>query len=113
MYHHKWSVSIDELERSIQEATSPGCRPKVAPRVLAVINPGNPTGKYVLMVPILPLFVVVTVQRMSVFVCMHIHVYLFVSAIGQHLSEDSIREIVHFCKKYNLLLIADEVCDST
>ena len=50
MYHHKWSVSIDELERSIQEATSPGCQPKVVPRVLAVINPGNPTGKCVLRV---------------------------------------------------------------
>ena len=55
----------------------------------------------------------IMVQRMSVFACMSIHVYVFVSVIGQHLSEESMREIVHFCKKYNLLLIADEVGDST
>ena len=50
MYHHRWSVSIDELERAIQEATYPYSQPKVVPRVLAVINPGNPTGKCVAMI---------------------------------------------------------------
>ena len=52
MFHHRWSVSTDELERAIQEATSPGSQPKVVPRVLAVINPGNPTGKYMYMLMI-------------------------------------------------------------
>jgi len=36
---NNWSLDMDELERSIQEA-----RPHCVPRALCVINPGNPTG---------------------------------------------------------------------
>lgn len=35
----EWSLDINELKRSLNEA-----RPHCVPRVLAVINPGNPTG---------------------------------------------------------------------
>ena len=55
MYHHRWSVSTKELERAIQEATSSGSQTKVIPRVLAVINPGNPTGKCIVMIQTLTL----------------------------------------------------------
>lgn len=37
---NNWSLDIPELKRSIQEARS-----HCVPRVLCVINPGNPTGK--------------------------------------------------------------------
>jgi len=37
---HNWGVNIDELERSIAEHSS-----KCKPRLLVVINPGNPTGQ--------------------------------------------------------------------
>lgn len=36
----KWSINIDELERSHKESVAKG----VTPKVLVVINPGNPTG---------------------------------------------------------------------
>mmetsp|Transcript_17148 Transcript_17148/g.51260 ORF Transcript_17148/g.51260 Transcript_17148/m.51260 type:complete len:565 (-) Transcript_17148:95-1789(-) len=36
-----WGLSIEELERSFEEAVSKG----IKPRALAVINPGNPTGQ--------------------------------------------------------------------
>lgn len=37
---HKWGLDIKELDRSIQEA-----RKTCNPRVIVVINPGNPTGQ--------------------------------------------------------------------
>ncbi|XP_066587698.1 alanine aminotransferase 2 [Prorops nasuta] len=37
---NKWSLDVDELERSLSEA-----KRKCNPRVLVVINPGNPTGQ--------------------------------------------------------------------
>jgi len=36
----KWSLEVNELERVIKE-----CKGKCVPRVLVVINPGNPTGQ--------------------------------------------------------------------
>ena len=38
---HKWSISKAEIQKSIQKAKSQGLTPKV----LVVINPGNPTGQ--------------------------------------------------------------------
>ena len=37
---NKWGLDIDELRRSLNEA-----RKTCSPRVLCVINPGNPTGQ--------------------------------------------------------------------
>ncbi|XP_005105612.1 alanine aminotransferase 2 [Aplysia californica] len=37
---NNWSLSLDELERSLQEA-KPHCKPKA----ICIINPGNPTGQ--------------------------------------------------------------------
>ncbi|XP_014471674.1 PREDICTED: alanine aminotransferase 1 [Dinoponera quadriceps] len=37
---NKWSLDLDELERALNE-----CKGKCNPRVLVVINPGNPTGQ--------------------------------------------------------------------
>lgn len=38
---NKWALSIPELKRSLDEG-----RKRSNPRVLCVINPGNPTGQY-------------------------------------------------------------------
>ncbi|XP_011337892.1 alanine aminotransferase 2 isoform X2 [Ooceraea biroi] len=37
---NKWSLEVSELERALKE-----CKGKCMPRVLVVINPGNPTGQ--------------------------------------------------------------------
>ncbi|KAJ3292219.1 hypothetical protein HK104_005489 [Borealophlyctis nickersoniae] len=63
----KWSLSIEELERSHKEAASGG----LDVRALCVINPGNPTGA-----------------------C---------------LTEENIKEIIEFCIRNRLVLLADEV----
>lgn len=34
-----WSLEINELERAVNEA-----KEKCNPRILVIINPGNPTG---------------------------------------------------------------------
>lgn len=38
---HGWSLTIPELENAVNNARKSGCQPKV----LVVINPGNPTGQ--------------------------------------------------------------------
>ena len=38
-----WKLDIEELRRALNEA-----RPHCVPRALCVINPGNPTGKVVI-----------------------------------------------------------------
>ena len=62
-----WDLNLEELERSLKEATDNG----VDVRGLVLINPGNPTG--------------------------------------QVLSESAVQDIVKFCAKHNLVLLADEV----
>jgi aspartate/methionine/tyrosine aminotransferase len=62
-----WSLSVDELETRLAEATAEG----YTVRALCVINPGNPTG--------------------------------------QSLSYDNIVDIVQFCERHRLVLMADEV----
>eukprot|EP01125_Pyxidicula_operculata_P015300 TRINITY_DN5180_c0_g1_i1.p1 TRINITY_DN5180_c0_g1~~TRINITY_DN5180_c0_g1_i1.p1 ORF type:complete len:489 (-),score=124.51 TRINITY_DN5180_c0_g1_i1:116-1582(-) len=62
-----WSLDVNELERSIQQAKTDG----VNPRALVVINPGNPTGS-----------------------C---------------LTRNNIEDIIKFCHKHSILLMADEV----
>jgi aspartate/methionine/tyrosine aminotransferase len=37
----RWSVSLEELERSYNEAKNKGINPKL----ITIINPGNPTGQ--------------------------------------------------------------------
>lgn len=63
----KWSVSMEELERSLHEARLKGVRV----RGLVLINPGNPTG----------------------------------TIIG----EQVIRDIIDFCFRNEIVLLADEV----
>lgn len=62
-----WELSIDELQRSLDEARERG----VCVRAIVVINPGNPTG--------------------------------------QVLSVDNMVDIVRFCEKNRLVILADEV----
>jgi alanine transaminase len=62
-----WSLSVDELEKSLGEAVNAG----TTVRALCVINPGNPTG--------------------------------------QSLSRGNMEEVVRFCGRHNLVLMADEV----
>jgi len=62
-----WNMTLDELNRSYNEASNTG----VLPRGLVVINPGNPTG--------------------------------------QSLDIDAMKEIVEFCVKKDVVLMADEV----
>ena len=62
-----WDLNLDELERSLRDATGKG----IDVRGLVLINPGNPTG--------------------------------------QVLSESAVQDIVKFCAKHNLVLLADEV----
>jgi len=64
---HNWGFNFEEAEKVVQEAIKNG----VTPRVLVVINPGNPTGN-----------------------C---------------LTEDQIKDFIELAKKYNMLIIADEV----
>ena len=40
---HDWGLDISELERAIEEV-----KPNCVPKVLVVINPGNPTGGFLL-----------------------------------------------------------------
>ncbi|KAJ3045254.1 hypothetical protein HDV00_011126 [Rhizophlyctis rosea] len=63
----KWGLSLSELERSHEEATSKG----LEVRALVVINPGNPTGG-----------------------C---------------LTQENMREIIDFCHRKRIVLLADEV----
>ncbi|KAF9113050.1 hypothetical protein BGX27_002306 [Mortierella sp. AM989] len=62
-----WGLTIEELQRSYDEATKSG----IETRALVIINPGNPTG--------------------------------------QCLSEENMRDVIQFCKKNRVLLLADEV----
>jgi len=62
-----WDLNLEELERSLAEATDKG----IDVRALVLINPGNPTG--------------------------------------QVLSENAVQDIVKFCAKHKLVLLADEV----
>lgn len=62
-----WSLSTEELERSLEIAKNLGIRV----RGLAVINPGNPTGN-----------------------CM---------------TQENIQDVIRFCQKHELLIMADEV----
>lgn len=39
---NNWALNIDELERSITESKS-----RCVPRGIVIINPGNPTGKFI------------------------------------------------------------------
>jgi aspartate/methionine/tyrosine aminotransferase len=64
---NNWDLNMEELERSLKEATENG----IEVRGLVLINPGNPTG--------------------------------------QVLSESAVQDIVKFCSKHNLVLLADEV----
>jgi len=63
----EWSASMEELERSLEEAKGRG----VDVKAFVLINPGNPTG--------------------------------------QVLSKDAIADVVKFCSKHSLILLADEV----
>jgi len=63
----KWNLSLEELERSLNEARESGTN--VVAFVL--INPGNPTGAV--------------------------------------LSREAVQDVVRFCSKHNLVLLADEV----
>ncbi|XP_019849331.1 PREDICTED: alanine aminotransferase 1-like [Amphimedon queenslandica] len=63
-----WSIRMEELERSLEESIKEN---KSKPKILVVINPGNPTG--------------------------------------QCLPEDNMKEIIKFCHRNSLLLLADEV----
>lgn len=62
-----WDLNLEELERSLAEATAQG----INVNSFVLINPGNPTG--------------------------------------QVLSKQSVEDIVKFCAKHNLVLLADEV----
>lgn len=64
---NNWDLSMQELERSLEEAKAKGIRVNS----FVLINPGNPTG--------------------------------------QVLSESSVQDVVKFCAKYKLVLLADEV----
>jgi alanine transaminase len=62
-----WELNMQELERSLQEATDRG----VVVNSFVLLNPGNPTGSV--------------------------------------LSRENLHDIVRFCSKHNLVLLADEV----
>ena len=66
---NEWALDIGELERALSES-----RAHCQPRVLCVINPGNPTGSI--------------------------------------LTRENIAQIVHFARRHDLMLIADEVYQS-
>jgi hypothetical protein len=84
---NKWSLDIGELKRSVKAARS-HCNP----RLLCVINPGNPTGE---------LF----------FLCMRLITAFLISfsISGQVLSRQNIEDIIKFAKEEDLFLFADEV----
>ena len=63
----RWQVSVQSMQEAIDSVKKRG----ICPRIIVVINPGNPTG--------------------------------------QVLSADNIREIIEFCKKNKLMILADEV----
>lgn len=62
-----WSLSIEELQRSVDLARSKG----IQPRAIVIINPGNPTG--------------------------------------QCLQRENMKEIILFCQKEEIAILADEV----
>ncbi|KAL0485418.1 alanine transaminase, partial [Acrasis kona] len=62
-----WSLEVEELERSLKEATDKG----INVRALVIINPGNPTG--------------------------------------QVLSKSNMENVIDFCERRGVLLLADEV----
>ena len=47
---NKWGLDIDELQRALDKA-----RNECIPRGLVVINPGNPTGMYTMVLLLLSL----------------------------------------------------------
>lgn len=62
-----WSLKLEELERSLNEAKSRG----IDVRALVLINPGNPTGSI--------------------------------------LTIENLKELIHFCRRERLIILADEV----
>ena len=83
------------MRRRVREA-----RNSCQPRILAIINPGNPTGECVCV---------------CVCVCSLFHSLSLslppshLSHPGQCLAEENIRDIVELCREEGLVIIADEV----
>ena len=78
-----WSINIDELQKGFDSAKE-DCKP----RLMVVINPGNPTG--------------MTVHDLRTLL-------QFLELSGQYLQEENLRDIIKFCQRNKLLLLADEV----
>ncbi|GER28356.1 alanine aminotransferase [Striga asiatica] len=70
-----WGLEISELKKQLESAKAKG----VSVRALVVINPGNPTGQYL------------------------------ITFLLKVLAEDNQKQIVDFCRKEGIVLLGDEV----
>ena len=94
-----WAVDVDEMRKRVIDARS-YCQP----RILAVINPGNPTGTGVCVSPSSSLSFSLPPSRLSPSLCVSNTV-----SPGQCLTKENIRDIVQLSQEEGLVIIADEV----
>lgn len=82
------------MERAITEA-----KKTCSPRILVIINPGNPTGIKVILRKLRKLFAYCNIEIFPIF-------------LGQVLSRKNIEDVIKFAYKEKLYLFADEVSNN-
>lgn len=114
-----WGLEIPELKKQLEAAKSKG----ITVRSLVVINPGNPTGQVSNSRAVddeineKPLELPFHSPRLVGLVILRLHLvmvcFIFWHLCLQVLAEENQHEIVEFCKKEGLVLLADEVSHSS
>lgn len=90
---NSWAINVDELRDIVQDA-----RKTCTPRAIVLINPGNPTG--------IVNFVIFNYYRNFYKYCTSPVIF---HCIGQCFTRKNVEDIIRFCSKEGLIIIADEV----